>query len=117
MDIIALASKALKPVSDDGTTVRQGWYDEDMRKLHVTLWSLGDYDGVHADDAVEVEIASVQVNIWSDKDQVSLKDRIKKLMRKAGFYYMGGNDELETDTKVFINAMRFMYAQEAEKEE
>jgi len=117
VDIITLASEALKPVSDDGITVRQGWYDEEMKKLHVTLWSLGDYDGEHADDDTEVEVASVQVNIWSGKDQISLKKRIKKLMKKAGFYYMGGNDELETDTKVFINAMRFMYAQEADKEE
>ena len=117
VDIIALASKALKPVSDDGITIRQGWYDEKTQKLHVTLWALGDYDGGHADDDTEVEVASVQVNIWSSKDQISLKKRIKKLMKKAGFYYMGGNDELETDTKVFINAMRFMYAQEAEKEE
>lgn len=116
VDIIVLASKALKPVSDEGIPVRQGWYDEDMKKLHVTLWSLGDYDGGHADDDVEMEIASVQVNIWSDKDQVSLKARIKKLMKKAGFYYMGGNDELETDTKVFINALRFLYAQEVGEE-
>lgn len=116
MDIIALASEALKPISDDGITVRQGWYDKEMQKLHVTLWSLGDYDGGHADDDTEVEVASVQVNIWSGKDQTSLKDRIRKLMKRAGFYYMGGNDELETDTKVFINAMRFMYAQEVAQE-
>lgn len=117
MDIIALAAKALKPVSDDGITVKQGWYEEEMQKLHVTLWSLGDYDGEHADDGTEVEVASIQVNIWSGEDQISLKKRIKKLMKKAGFYYMGSNDDLETDTKVFINAMRFIYAQEAEKEE
>ena len=115
VDIIALAAEALKPVSDDGITVKQGWYDEKMQKLHVTLWSMGDYDGAHADDDTEVEVASIQVNIWSGEDQISLKKRIKKLMKKAGFYYMGSNDELETDTKVFINAMRFMYAQEEEE--
>lgn len=114
VDIIALASEALKPVSDNGITVRQGWYDEEIQKLHVTLWSLGDYEGAHADDGVDVDVASVQVNIWSGRDQISLKNRIRKLMKEAGFYYIGGNDELETDTKVFINAMRFMYAQEAD---
>lgn len=117
VEIIAMAAEALKPVSNDGITVEQGWYDKELKKLHVTLWSLGDYDGAHADDDTEVEVASIQVNIWSGEDQISLKKRIKRLMKKAGFYYMGGNDELETDTKVFINAMRFMYAQEAEKEE
>ena len=117
MDIIKLASDALKPISDGGIPVQQGWYDESIGKVHVTLWSLGDYEGGHSDDAEEVEVASVQVNIWSGKDQVSMKGRIKKLMKKAGFYYMGGTDELEADTRIFINAMRFMAVQEVQEME
>jgi len=117
VDIISLAAEALKPISSEGISVEQGWYYNNAKTKHITLWSLGDYDGAHADDMPEVNVASVQVNIWSDRDQIRLKARIKRLMKKAGFYYMGGNDELETDTKVFINAMRFMYAQEAEEME
>ena len=116
MDIIALAAEALKPVSDDGISVRQGWYEEDLKKLHVTLWSLSDYDAAHSDDDAEVDAGIVQVNIWSGKDQVSLKNRIKKLMRKAGFRFVEGHDEAETDTRVFINAMRFLLIQEANNE-
>lgn len=110
-----MASDALQPIADSGIPVQQGWYDESAGKLHVTLWNLGDYEGGHSDDKEEIEIASIQVNIWSKKDQTALKNRIKKLMKKAGFYYMGGNDELETDTKIFMNAMRFMAAQETEE--
>lgn len=117
MDIVALAAEALKPVSDDGIIVQQGWYDKNIKRLHVTLWSMGEYEGAHADDDVEVDVASIQVNIWSDRDQIELKRRIKKLMKKAGFVYNGSNDEAETDTKIFINAMRFLYAQEAEEME
>lgn len=117
MDIVAMAAEALKPVSDSGIIVQQGWYDESIQKLHITLWNMGDYDGGHSDDEIEIEVASIQVNIWSKQDQISLKNKIKRLMAKAGFYYMGGNDKLETDTKIFINAMRFMAAQEAETEE
>lgn len=116
MDIIALSAEALQPLSDDGIIVQQGWYDKNIKKLHVTLWNLGDYEGAHADDATEVDVASVQVNIWSNKDQISLKNRIKKLMKKAGFYYMGGNDELEADTRIFNNAMRFLKAEEVAEE-
>lgn len=117
MDIIERAAEALKPVSDDGIIVRQGWYEEDLKKLHVTLWNLSDYVAAHSDDDEEIEAGMVQVNIWSAKDQVSLKNRIKKLMRKAGFMYVEGNDEIETDTRIFINAMRFLYTQEAENDE
>lgn len=28
MDVIGLAAEALKPISDEGTIVQQGWYDE-----------------------------------------------------------------------------------------
>ena len=116
MDIIKKAADALQVLTDEGITVQQGWYDKNIKGLHVTLWNLGDYDGEFSDDDAEVECASVQVNIWSDRDQISLKNRIKKLMKAEGFYFMGANDELETDTRIFINAMRFLAAEEKKEE-
>lgn len=112
-----MAAEALRPVSDSGIVIQQGWYDESIQKLHITLWNIGDYGGGYSDDETEIEVASIQVNIWSKEDQIELKNKIKRLMAKAGFYYMSSNDELETDTKIFMNAMRFMAAQEAETEE
>lgn len=112
MDIIEKAAEALKKLSDEGVTVQQGWYDKNIHDLHITLWNLGEYEDAHSDDEAEIEVASIQVNIWSDKDQIALKRRVKKLMKKAGFYYTGSNDNLETDTKVFSSAMRFIAAEE-----
>ena len=40
-DIIKDASDALRPISDRGITVMQGWYDKDIHDRHVTLWDLG----------------------------------------------------------------------------
>lgn len=117
MDIIERAAIALQPVSDDGIIVRQGWFEENLKSLHVTLWNLSEYVAAHSDDDEEIEAGMVQVNIWSAKDQVSLKNRIKKLMRKSGFMFTEGNDEIEPDTRIFINAMRFLYIQEAEEQE
>lgn len=117
MDIIERAAEALKPVSDDGIIVRQGWYDESLKKLHVTLWNLSDYVAAHSDDDEEIEAGMIQVNVWSAHDQVSLKKRIKKLMRKAGFLFVEGNDGIETDTRIFINAMRFLHMAETENNE
>lgn len=117
MDIIKKAADALAELITEGVIVQQGWYDKDINSLHVTLWNLGEYEGAYSDDDDEIEIASVQVNIWSDKDQVKLKKKIKRLMKKAGFYYMGSNDNLETGTKIFMNAARFMAVEEREQEE
>lgn len=43
-DIIKDASDALRPISDRGITVMQGWYDKDIHDRHVTLWDLGEND-------------------------------------------------------------------------
>lgn len=117
MDIIKKAANALAELEEDGIIVQQGWYDESIKDLHVTLWNLGDYSDENSDDESEVEISAVQVSIWSDRDQVKLKKRIKRLMLKAGFCFMGANDNLETDTKIFMNAARYMAAEETEQEE
>lgn len=117
MDIVQKAAEALKELSDEGIIVQQGWYDESVHDLHITIWNLGEYEDAHSDDEAELEVASVQINIWSNEDQVTLKKRVKKLMKKAGFYYTGSDDNLETDTKIYTNAARFMAAEEIEREE
>lgn len=117
MDIVEKAADALAELEEEGIIVQQGWYDENIRKLHVTIWNLGEYGGEHSDDGQEVEVAAVQICIWSNKDQVKLKKRIKRLMKAAGFCFMDANDTLEADTKIFMNAARFMAAEEAEQED
>lgn len=117
MDIIAKAAEALQELTAEGYRVQQGWYDANIRELHITLWDLGTAPAGHSDDAEEVETGNIQINIWSDKDQVELKQRIKKLMCAAGFMFAGSNDDLETNTKIFANAARFTLTEEREDEE
>lgn len=117
MDVIKLSARALQPIADEGIRVQQGWYDKNLHTLHVTLWLIQDYEESHSDDGCDVEAAMVQVNIWSDRDQNELKERIKKLMKKNGFQYAEGNDESEPDTGIFVNAMRFLMLRETEEEE
>lgn len=116
MDVIKTAADALKPISDEGITVQQGWYDASLKKLHITLWKLRDYAAAHSDDDCDVEAATIQVNIWSTADQQDLVKRVKKLMKANGFEFTEGNDTGEQDTGVFMNAMRFFYQEEAEEE-
>lgn len=117
MDVIKIAAEALKPVSDDGIIVQQGWYDESLKRIHVTLWKVKDYEAGHSDDECDVEGAAIQVNIWSESDQQDLVKRIKKLMKVSGFLFIEGNDQAETDTGIFTNAMRFWIIKEKEESE
>lgn len=117
MDVIKIAAEALKSISDDGIIVQQGWYDESLGRLHITLWKIRDYEAGYSDDECDVEGAEIQVNIWSDSDQQDLVKRVKKLMKTSGFMYTEGNDQAETDTGIFTNAMRFWIIQEKEERE
>ena len=78
MDVIKLSARALQPIADEGIRVQQGWYDKNLHALHVTLWLIQDYESAHSDDECDIEAAMVQVNIWSDRDQNKLKERIKE---------------------------------------
>lgn len=117
MDVIGLAAEALKPLTEEGVIVQQGWYDDSLHRLHITLWKMRDYEEGHSDDECDVEAATIQVNIWSEEDQQELTKRVKKLMKANGFLYTEGNDQAEPDTGVFTNAMRFLIVREAEEME
>lgn len=116
MDVVAMAAEALKPISESGIIVQQGWYDAELNTIHVTLWKMRDFSAAHSDDGCEVEAASIQINIWSKEDQQDLVKKIKKLMKAYGFQFTEGNDQTETDTGLFVNAMRFVIIREAEED-
>lgn len=117
MDIIEEAAEALEELTMRGIPVQQGWYDGSIRKLHVTLWRLSDSPGSHSDDECDTESGTVQVNIWSDRDQHKLAQEIKRRMKEHGFVYTEGNDQAEPDTGIFTNAMRFFMMKETEETE
>lgn len=117
MDIIKLAADALASIAADGIVVQQGWYDENINDTHVTLWNLGTSPAGHSDDADEVITGSVQVTIFSTKDEVALARRIKKLMVAAGFTWTGGDqDDTQSDGGIFVKPQRFSYEKEETEE-
>jgi len=83
----------------------------------VRLWKLQDTVDADLDDVCEIEAASIKVKRWSLCDHKELVKRIKKLMKENGFLFQEGNDQIETDTGIFINAMRFLILKEAEETE
>lgn len=107
MDIIAEAAQALEPISKRGITVKQGWYDETLKKTHITLWSLSDAEENYCDDTNEAVEGYLQVNIWAQYDAEDLKKEVKKLLKAADFCYQDGNDAEEQKPRIFNKAMRF----------
>lgn len=107
-DIIKDASDALSEVNASGIQVVQGWYREDIKKTHVTLWDCGETDDSHSDDTAEGVTITVQVTIFSKQDEVALAARIKKLMKQHGFLFEARNgDDAEPQNGIYMKAQRF----------
>lgn len=115
-DIIKDASETLKPISERGITVMQGWYDKDIKARHVTLWDLGEMDDNFSDDEAEGVTLSVQVTIFSQEDEVGLAKEIKSLMKESGFSFEGRNgDDSKPEDGIYMKAQRFSKFYEMEE--
>ena len=112
MDIIEIIAKALEEISKRGITVVQGWYDENINDTHITFCELSDRSNNISDDEEEDIAHTIQVDIWSKKDEWKLKKEVKNLMIKNDFGYYGGEDFFETDTKIHHKAFRFKFVED-----
>lgn len=115
-DIINDASEALEEISNRGITVMQGWYNEDIKECHVTLWDLGETEDNHSDDEAEGVTLSLQVTIFSTEDETALSREIKALMKIHGFDFEGRNgDDSKPEDGIYMKAQRFSKFYEMEE--
>lgn len=117
-DVIKDAAEALRQISDRGITVMQGWYDKDIKACHVTLWDLGEEERFYSDDEPEGAIVSLQVTIFSTKDEVELAREIRKLMKEKEFVFdTRTGDETQPEDGIHVKAQRFLKYYDYESEE
>lgn len=112
LDIIEVIANVLKPISDRGIIVVQGWYDKNINDTHITFCELSDRSNDFSDDEEENIVHTIQVDIWSKKDEWQLKKEVKKLMLQNDFGYLDGANSFETDTQIHHKALRFNYLEE-----
>ncbi|MDK0850797.1 hypothetical protein P5F25_02590 [Clostridium perfringens] len=109
-DIIALVYDSLESLN---IPVIEGWYDKEINKTYITVHEYLDLeDGFEDDNPSEIE-HNIQVDIWS-KDGIEaskLKSKVRKLLKKNNFDYDDGQDQYETDTKIYHKGMRFSYTE------
>lgn len=115
-DIVKDAAEALKNIVEKGIPVMQGWYDKNLQECHVTLWDLGEEEGNFSDDEAEGITLSMQITIFSKKDEVALAREIKGLMKEKGFSFEGRNgDEVQPEKGIYMKAQRFSKFYESEE--
>ncbi|HAT4166106.1 hypothetical protein [Clostridium perfringens] len=110
-DIIALVADSLSSLD---IPVFEGWYDEEIKKTHITFFEYLEAPEDFLDDE-EVSIThNIQVDIWTTNSEegLKLKNKVKKLLKDNGFLLEDSNDQFEEDVKIYHKAMRFNYSEE-----
>lgn len=115
-DIIKDTAETLKEISESGITIIQGWYNKDLQATHITLWDLGETDVDYSDDVAEGIMLSIQVTIFSKKDEIGLARKIKKLMLDNDFNFEERNaDDSQPKDGIYMKAQRFSKLYESEE--
>lgn len=93
----------------------------DVTQPYIIIDSLSPpLDKVFADDEPIIEEYLYQVDVWTKKrnETKELARRVKQALRKSGFYYYaGGVDEYDPETKIYRDARRFrkkVYSEDVE---
>lgn len=119
MDVIKVAAKALKTISDRNINVSQTWYSENLKLPHIALTFISERPYFFSEDDEEVIEYTIQVSVFSTKDEYMLLKEIKKLMKSANFLFSERmQDDIDIKQKRFMQALRFnIYEEYKETEE
>lgn len=97
--------------------IQYGWYDKNIKDTHITYLILLEVPENKSDDDIESLSYHVQVDIWSKNDEIKLKNKIRRVLKKNDFIFIENKDDFEIDTKLYHKAMRFEILIDIEEEE
>ena len=109
MSINKLIIDTLRPL---GLDVRYRVYSG-SNPTYVTFFEIQNYNENYSEDENEIEVHSLQIDLWSKADVTKLKKDIKQALEEV-FYDVTFNDLYESDTKVFHIAFRCYFYEEKE---
>ncbi|NFV48091.1 hypothetical protein FDJ70_10565 [Clostridium botulinum] len=70
---------------------------------------------VFADDGEQATGHYIQINVFSKKNYSKLVDKVKELLKKAGFIRKNEIGLYEPDTQIFHRVIRFFYVENKEE--
>lgn len=111
MNINKLIIDTLSPLSLD-TRYRKYSGSNDT---YITFFEINNIDDDYSDNENEVEVHSLQIDLFSKSDPTDLKVRIKQAL-KGTFKDVTYQDLYEDDTKTFHIAFRCYFYEEKESE-
>ena len=111
MNINKLLIDTLRPL---GLDVRYRVYSG-SNSTYITFFELNNMDDDYSDGENEIEVHSLQIDLWSKNDVTQFKKDIKQAL-KRNFKDVTYQDLYEPDTKIFHIAFRCYFYEEKESE-
>lgn len=76
---------------------------------YITYFEYNQRGSLYLEDDEETTTHSIQVDIWSKGNYLTLVEQVKNLMKQAGFTRNSEAEFFEEDTKFFHKVLRFYY--------
>ena len=76
---------------------------------YITFFEYNQQGSLFADNFEQHTRHSLQVDVWSKGDYVSLVEQVKELLKPIGFTRNSETEFFEDDTQIFHKVMRFYF--------
>lgn len=76
---------------------------------YITFFEYNQRGSLYLEDDEATTTHSIQVDVWSKGNYLTLVDQVKSLMKQAGFTRNSEAEFFEEDTKIFHKVLRFYY--------
>lgn len=107
MNINKLIIDTLKPFN---IPIRENKYSG-SEKTYITFFEMNNYDEDYSEDINEIEVHSLQIDLWSNCDVTQLKKEVKKVL-KTVFNDVTFTSLYEDDTETHHVAFRCYFYEE-----
>lgn len=112
---MSLNNKIIQILSATGVPVSFQRYDG-SEPTYITFSEYNQGGKLHADDQEIRSQHSIQVNVWSNGNYISLVKQVKSLLKESGFIRNSEFDDYDEETKTYNKVLRFYFYTKTEEE-
>lgn len=105
MNVYDLVQSTLSPI---GLPVSLRVYNG-SQSTYITYFEVVGVPALHADDELTNKQVTIQVDVWSKGNFISVVKEVESRMKEAGFRWSSSQDFYEDDTKFYHYALTYNY--------
>lgn len=79
------------------------------KTTYIRFFEVVDVSRLHADDELKATQKTMQIDIFSDKNYEDLIEKVKELMKEAGFLWAGGREVPDPESDLYHYVLTYNY--------